>query len=72
MMRPFTGPLHFSVFFVSCINYGVNVGFSYLAGIGGLCVVAFVIIDNIRLITLNIVMKSSNLQAFLISDIVSQ
>jgi hypothetical protein len=68
-----TGPLHFSGFFVPCINECVRVGFSHLAGIGFMCVVAFVIIDNIRLITLDIVMKSRNLGPFLfISDIVSQ
>ena len=72
-MGPCTGPLHFSGFFVPCINECVHVGFSHLAGIGFMCVVAFVIIDNIRLITLDIVMKSRNLGPFLfISAIVSQ
>src|SRR2546422_250823 len=48
MMGTFTGPLHFSGFFVPCINEGVYVGFRHLAGIGFLGVVAFFIIDKTR------------------------
>ena len=73
MMGTFTSPLHFSGFFVPCINEGVYVGFRHLAGIGFLCIIAFVIIDNIPLITLDIVMKPCQLRALLvISDILSQ
>jgi hypothetical protein len=60
MMSTFTGPLHFSGFFVPCINECVYVGFRHLAGIGLLGVGAFFIIDNIRLIPLDIVIKPCN------------
>ena len=73
MMRPFTGPLHFFRAFVSCINQGINMGFSHLAGKRLVGLLPCVIIDQIRLIPVEILIQSCQLRAVpFVSEIVPQ
>ena len=73
MMSPFTGPWHFLRAFVSCIHQGINVRFSHLTRIRFVGLITGVIIDKIRLISVEIIIQSYELRAVpFISDIVPQ
>ena len=63
MMRPFTGPLHFLRSFVPCINQCINMRFSYLTRIRLVGLITCVIIDQIRLIPVEIFIQSYELRA---------
>ena len=73
MMSAFTGPLHFFRAFVSRINQGLNMGFSHLAGLRFVGLLPGFVIDNIRLIPVDILIQSCQLGAWrFLRDIVPQ
>ena len=62
-MRPFTGPLHFLRALVSCINQCINVRFRHLTRIRFVGLITGVIIDQIRLIPVEILIQARQLRA---------
>ena len=73
MMRPVTSPLHLFRAFVSGINQRINMGFSYLTRIRFVGLRTGVIIDQIRLIPVEVIIQSRQLRALsFVRDIVPQ
>ena len=72
-MRPFTGPLHFLRARVPCIHQGINGRFRHLTRIRFVGLIMGVIMDQIRLITVEILIKSCQLRAMpFVREIVPQ
>ena len=73
MMRPFTGPLHLFRAFVSGMNQGINMGFRHLTRIRFVGLRPFVVIDQIRLVPVELFIESCQLGALrFLRDIVPQ